>query len=116
MATTVTKMIIRLTKRSPKTSITIDLTEDFNERAYYIQDLSGYDFAVLQIVTPSATIAFNTTNDNGGVTGTLLPSPQVPVNWTPVFGLNLQTNVIAINAAATGIWRFEIIGQFLQLV
>jgi hypothetical protein len=116
MPTTVTKMIIRLTKRSPKTSITIDLTAKYNKNASIVEDISGYDFAVLQIVTPSTTIAFNTTNDNGGVTGTLLPSPQVPANWTPVFGLNLQTNVIAINTAASGIWRFEIIGQFLQIV
>jgi hypothetical protein len=115
MPTTVSKMIIRLTKRT-KTSITIDLTAKYNKNASIVEDISGYDFAVLQIVTPSATIAFNTTNDNGSTTGTMLPSPQVPANWTPVFGLNLQTNVIAINTAASGIWRFDIIGQFLQIV
>lgn len=113
---TATKILIRLTKTGLKTSTVVDATYDFNLNGSYVQDLSGYDNAVVQIVSPSGAINFKTTNDDGSVTGTLPPSPEVPANWLTVLGvdLTLKTNVSSLNAS--GIVRFDIIGKYLQLI
>ena len=86
MATSVDKLIIRLQKFSSKISKIVDVTESFNSVGSYYQDLSGWDSAVVQFVSPSEAISFNTTNDDGATTGQLLPAPEVPINWISVLG------------------------------
>lgn len=116
MATSVSKLLISLTKFSNKTSKVIDATDSFNVTGSFYQDVSGWDSAVVQIVTPSETISFKTTNDDNAVLGDLLPAPEVPTNWLAVEGVNLadKTNVSSVNASANV--AFGIIGKYLQLV
>jgi hypothetical protein len=113
---TVSKLIIRLQKFSSKISTIVDATASFNADNYYIQDLSGWDSAVVQFVGTSGTISFNTTNDNGSINGQLLPAPQVPINWVSVLGVNLTTKTDVSSIAAAGIVEFGIIGKYLQLI
>lgn len=115
MATTVNKLLIRLTKFSSKISNVIDATSEFNKRGTYFQDLSGWDAAVVQIVTPSETISFTTTDDDGSITGQLLPSPVVPLNWYTVEGIDVATKANVASVSATSVVEFGTIGRYLQL-
>jgi hypothetical protein len=112
---TVSKLLIRLQKFSSKISTTVDATESFNTNNSFYQDLSGWDSAVVQFVGTSGTINFSTTNDNGSITGQLLPAPEVPINWVSVAGVNLTSKADVTSIAASGIVAFGIIGNYLLL-
>ena len=112
---TVSKLLIRLQKFSSKISTTVDATESFNTDNSFYQDLSGWDSAVVQFVGTSGTISFSTTNDNGSITGQLLPAPEVPINWVSVAGVNLTSKADVTSIAASGIVAFGIIGNYLLL-
>ena len=112
---TVSKLLIRLQKFSSKISTVVDATESFNTNNSFYQDLSGWDSAVVQFVGTSGTVSFSTTNDNGSITGQLLPAPEVPINWVTVLGVNLTTKADVSSINASGIVAFGIIGQYLLL-
>jgi len=114
MATSVSKLLLSLTKFSNKTSKVIDATDSFNATGSFYQDVSGWDSVVAQIVTPSETISFKTTNDDNEITGDLLPAPEVPTNWLAVEGVNLadKSDVSSVNASANV--AFGIVGKYLQ--
>jgi hypothetical protein len=112
---TVSKLLIRLQKFSSKISTTVDATESFNTDNSFYQDLSGWDSAVVQFVGTSGTISFSTTNDNGSITGQLLPAPEVPINWVSVAGVNLTSKADITSISASGIVAFGIIGNYLLL-
>jgi hypothetical protein len=112
---TVSKLLIRLQKFSSKISTTVDATESFNTNNSFYQDLSGWDSAVVQFVGTSGTVSFSTTNDNGSITGQLLPAPEVPINWVSVAGVNLTSKADITSIAASGIVAFGIIGNYLLL-
>jgi hypothetical protein len=112
---TVSKLLIRLQKFSSKISTTVDATESFNTNNSFYQDLSGWDSAVVQFVGTSGTISFSTTNDNGSITGQLLPAPEVPINWVTVLGVNLTTKADVSSINASGMVAFGIIGNYLLL-
>ena len=116
MATTVSKILIRLTKFSNKTSNVLNVTEQFNSAGLFYQDLSGWDEVVVQIVSPSEAISFKTTNDNGAVTGQLLPVPEVPINWMTVQGKKLSDGAFVTSISASDIVKFDSFGQYLQLL
>jgi hypothetical protein len=112
---TVSKLLIRLQKFSSKISTTVDATESFNTDNSFYQDLSGWDSAVVQFVGTSGTISFSTTNDNGSITGQLLPAPEVPIDWVSVAGVNLTSKADVTSIAASGMVAFGIIGNYLLL-
>lgn len=116
MSTTVSKILIRLTKFSNKTSNVLNVTEQFNAAGVFYQDLSGWDEALVQIISPSEAISFKTTNDDGAVTGQLLPAPEVPINWLTVQGIKLSDGAAASSVTASEIVKFTTIGQYLQLL
>lgn len=115
MATSVSKLLIRLQKFSSKISKTVDATSSFNSLGYYYQDLSGWDSAVVQFVTPSEAISFFTTNDNGAINGQLLPAPEVPLNLDVIKGIDLASKTDVTSASTDSIVEFGIIGQYLLL-
>lgn len=112
---TVSKLLIRLQKFSSKISTVVDATASFNANNNFYQDLSGWDSAVVQFVGTSGTVSFSTTNDDGSITGQLLPAPEVPINWVTVLGVNLTTKTDVSSIAAAGIVEFGIIGKYLLL-
>lgn len=118
MATSISKLLIRLQKFSSKVSKVVDATSDFNAGGFYIQDLSGWDSAVVQFgtIAGEGTITFYTTNDDGAVSDAqLLPAPQVPDNFTPVKGVDLATKGDVLVASNDSIVEFGIIGKYLSL-
>lgn len=112
---TVSKLLIRLQKFSSKISTVVDATDSFNANGSYYQDLSGWDSAVVQVVSPSAAVNFTTTNDDGSIEGQLLPAPEVPINWVTVLGVNLATKTDVSSINASGIVAFGIIGKYLKI-
>jgi hypothetical protein len=112
---TVSKLLIRLQKFSSKISSVVDATDSFNANNNFYQDLSGWDSAVVQFVGTSGTVSFSTTNDDGAITGQLLPAPQVPINGVTVLGVNLTTKTDVSSISAAGIVEFGIIGKYLLL-
>jgi hypothetical protein len=117
MATSISKLLIRLQKFSSKISTTVDATENFNAGGFFIQDLSGWDSAVVQFGTiTDGPITFFTTNDNGSVYPyQLLPAPEVIDNFLPVKGIDLSTKGDVLAASNDSIVEFTIIGKYLSL-
>ena len=117
MATSVSKLLIRLQKFSSKISRSIDATASFNEGSFFIQDLSGWDSAVVQFGTiTDGPITFYTTNDDGAaVLGQLLPAPEVIDQFLPVKGVDLSTKADVLVASNDSIVEFGIIGKYLSL-
>jgi hypothetical protein len=117
MATSVSKLLIRLQKFSSKISTLVDATASFNQGGFYIQDLSGWDSAVVQFGTiTDGPIEFYTTNDNGALSPSqLLPAPQVPANFLQVKGIDLSTKGDVLVASNDSIIEFGIIGKYLSL-
>ena len=116
MATSVSKLLIRLQKFSSKISKIVDATDSFNKYGLYYQDLSGWDSAVVQFVSPSAAVSFYTTNDDDSVTSQLLPAPEQPNNWVGVEGVNLLDKSDVVSIATDGLVEFGIIGKYLLLI
>jgi len=117
MATSVSKLLIRLQKFSSKISKVVDATESFNKGSFYIQDLSGWDSAVVQFGTiTDGPITFYTTNDDGArILGQLLPAPEVIDQFLPVKGIDLSTKGDVLVASDDSIVEFGIIGKYLSL-
>ena len=117
MATSISKLLIRLQKFSSKISKVVDATNNFNNGGFYIQDLSGWDSAVVQFGTiTDGPITFYTSNDNGSVNASqLLPAPEVPQNFIAVQGVDLATKTDVLVAADDSIVQFGIIGKYLSL-
>ena len=69
---TADKILLRLTKADKKVSKVIDLTDQFNTYGSVYQDVGGWDVIVAEIVNPSDLFTFQTTNDDGSVTGVFL--------------------------------------------
>lgn len=99
------------------TSTVFDASANFQAGGTSLQniDLSGWDYCVVQLVSPSAAINFLSSNDDGSVTGSVQGGPLTAVNFTAVQGTNLSTGVAATSGAASGLWKFNVVGRFLQL-
>ena len=111
------KLLIRLTKYSGKVSKVIDATNVFNSQGYYVQDLSGWDVAVVQSVGPltDGPIGFYTTNNDDSVTGMLNPAPEITDNWSQVLGTRLSDGATSTSMNADEMYEFGIIGKYLIL-
>lgn len=94
---------------------TLDVTNQFNLDNGYVQDLSGWDDIVVQLVTPSGAVNFTATNDGGAVQGVTDGNSALAINFTAVQGTNLATGVAATSLNASGLMRFGVVGQYLQL-
>jgi hypothetical protein len=93
----------------------LDVTSDFNANSFYNLDVSGWDYVVLQLVTPTGTVTFNTTNDGGAITGAVDGNARSAKNWNLCFGTNIATGVGASTIAASSMFRFSYIGKYFQI-
>ena len=109
----VQKLLLRLTKADKKISTVIDLTEQYNTNHSVYQDVGGWDVAVVQVIDNSGSIYFQTTNDDGSVTGQLLPAPEVPINWYDLRGLDI-TNNDSVNYMGNGLVKFTKFGKYIK--
>lgn len=93
----------------------LDVTADYSVGSLATLDIGGYDYAIVQLVNPSGTVTFKTSNDANEKTGASDGSAVSATNFTVVQGTNLATSAAASTLAATGLMRFGYIGKFLQI-
>ena len=93
----------------------IVITSDLNNNSIWQGDIGGWDYAVVQLVSPTGTFTFNTTNDSGEEHSVTDGSAISATNWIAVQGTNLNSGSAVSTLAASGLVRFQSIGQFLQI-
>jgi hypothetical protein len=93
-----------------------DYTQQFNT-VYNIQlDMSGWDKATIQVVSPvGGSIAVLATNDNGAVFGVSGGSPETATNFSSVQVKNLQTGASVNFIYGAGLYEYDVNAQFLKL-
>ncbi len=97
------------------TQKTLDITADLNSNSIWQGDIGGWDYAVVQLVTPTGTFTFNSTNDANAITGVSDGSNLSATNWIATQGTNLNSGSAVTTLAASGLVRFQSVGQFLQI-
>src|SRR3990167_2612270 len=93
----------------------LDITSELNNNSIWQSDVGGWDYAVVQLVSPTGTFTFNSTNDSGAITGVSDGSSVSAANWIAVQGTNLNSGSAVTTLATSGIVRFQSIGQYLQI-
>ena len=98
-------------------STVIDATTNFNANAAYVVDCSGWDFAVVTLVTPASAVSFKETNDAGAVTGVTDGNPTTATNFVAAALLDLSstTSALVTSSAAAGNFKYSQGAKFLQL-
>lgn len=95
--------------------VIVDVTSDFNSDSDVKIDTGGYDYSVVQLVSPSGTVNFLHTNDSGDIQGSSDGSAVSATNFVSVHGVNLASTTNVTSLAASGLVRFQGIGRYLQL-
>ena len=93
----------------------LDWTAEFNANSGINIEIGSWDYVIVQLVSPSGAVTFNSTNDDGGANGTGYGSAATATNWVAVQGTNLNTGTGVTSLNVSGMVRFGYIGQFLQL-
>lgn len=93
----------------------LDVTAAYSVNKIHTLDIGGYDYAIVQLVNPSGTVTFKTSNDANAIEGASDGSAVSATNFTVVQGINLATSAAASTLAATGLMKFSYIGKFLQI-
>lgn len=93
-----------------------DLTLVFNANGKIQIDVSSYDYVLAQIVTPSGSISFLSTNDNGAITGSTDGNATSALNFVACQGTNQTTGTAETStASANSLHKFSFAGRFIQL-
>lgn len=95
--------------------VVLDITTDLNDNSIWQGDVGGFDYAIVQLVTPTGTFTFNSTNDSGAITKVSDGSAVSAANWIAVQGTNLNTGSGVTTLATSGLVRFGYVGRFLQI-
>lgn len=101
--------------------IVLDVTNEFNSGSesgfpgLVKLDTGGYDYAVVQFISPSDTISFKHTNDSGDIQGVSDGSAISSTNAQLVQGINLATGAAATSTGASSLFRFQSHGRYLWL-
>jgi hypothetical protein len=93
----------------------LDITTDLNNNSIAQLDVGGWETIVVQLVSPTGTFTFNSSNDSGAVHGVSDGSAISATNWIATQGVNLNSGSAVTTLAASGEVRFQNIGQFLQI-
>ena len=91
-----------------------DVTSDFNQNNTKVIDTSGYDYALIQFVAPTGTIALTGTLDAGDVTGAIDGNAQTATNFTTIQATKLADGTAVTTVAAAGMYKFSLTGRFLK--
>lgn len=93
----------------------IDVTTDVNNNDLCTIDIGGWDFAVVQLVSPTGTFSFLTSNDSGDITGVSDGNALSAANFTAVTGTKLSDASAVTSLAASGLVKFSGIGRYLRI-
>lgn len=88
----------------------IDVTAPFNAASAVVIDMGGYDYAIVQVKTPSSAISFESTNISGNPS-----SAQNAADFISIQGTILTSGTAATSINADGLVRFSYVGQYLKL-
>lgn len=97
-------------------SQTLDLTTTFNANGFVNIDLSGWDYAVVDVITPAAAVFFNATNDANAKTGISDGNAYTAINWQPVSLTNIATGTGVVTTAGTGNFKLNVGAKFFQII
>jgi hypothetical protein len=78
-------------------------------------DTGGFDYAVVQLVNPSAAVYFFHTNDSGDIQGVSDGSAVSSINAVAVQGVDLATGTAVTSLAVDGLVRIQSYGRYLWL-
>ena len=101
--------------------IVLDVTNEYNSGSesgtpYLVKlDTGGFDYAVVQFVSPTGDIEFYHTNDSGDIQGVSDGSAVSSVNELPLQGVDLSSGSSVAAAGSSAIVRFQSFGRFLWL-
>ena len=94
----------------------VDFTLAFANGSGTLQiDVSGWDYFVVQMITPGASTTFKGTNDGGAVTGLAQGNQISATNWSAIQGTDLSTGTAATSTAASSIYKFPVSTRYFQL-
>jgi len=93
----------------------LDLTDALAAGSGVIIDVGEWDYVIVQLVSPSGTVTFRTSNDSGAVQSVSDGSAVSATNFVDVQGTNLTLGTAITTIAASGIIKFPVIGRYLQL-
>ena len=94
----------------------LDVTADINADGRAVVECGGWDFAMVQLVSPTATATFETTIDAGAITGVSDGSAASATNYIAVQGTNVNSGSGVTTLAASGIVKLTNLGQFLRVI
>jgi hypothetical protein len=95
--------------------IVLDLTADFNADSLVQIDTGGFDYSVVQLVSPSGSVSFKHTNDSGDVQSVSDGNATAATNFVTLQGVNLADGSTVTSLATSGLVRFQSYGRYLQL-
>ena len=95
--------------------IVLDVTADFNANAAVKLDTGGFDYTVVQLVSPSTTVNFEHSNDSGDIQNVSDGSAVSSTNFVTLQGTNLASGAAVTSLAASGLVRFSYYGRYLKL-
>jgi hypothetical protein len=92
----------------------LDLTAEFNANNRASFEMSNYDYAVIQMVSPSGTIALTATNDSGAEQGVTDGDITTSTNYTTVQATKLADGTAVTSLAAAGLYRIGVVGRYIK--
>lgn len=95
---------------------TLDLTADINADGRAIIETGGWDSVEIQLVSPTSTATFATSNDAGGITGVSDGSGASATNFIDTQGINVNSGSAVTTLAVSGIVKFTNVAQFLRIM
>lgn len=95
-------------------SNTLDVTTEFNANNGWVCDMSGWDYIVATLVSPSGTISLTATNDGGAIQGVTDGNSLSALNFTTVQGIKLSDGS-AVTVAAAGQTKVINSGRYLKI-
>ena len=95
---------------------TIDVTTDINADGRATLDVGGYDYAVVELVSPTSTATFASTSDSGDITGVSDGSAASATNFVTTQGTDLSSGSAVSTLAITGQVKFAGGGRFLRII
>lgn len=96
-------------------STVVDFSQDFADGSKAVIDASNWDWVVVQVVNPSGTINFLASNDSGAITGVSDGNSISATNFTAAQATNIATGTAVTSTAAAGLFRFAVVGRYIQI-
>ena len=93
----------------------IDATLDLTTDNSVVIELSNWDYAVIQAVSPTGTINLTATNDSGAVQGVSDGSWKTATNFQTIQATKLSDGTTVTAIAASGLYRVGVVGRYLKI-